>query len=88
MKRSRFYADQIACALRQAELAISAKESCRKMGIRDAPCYVWHKSGIVLHPPSPNACAKLRTRTAKSKQIVSELNVHMAMSQTAKRATR
>lgn len=40
--------DQIAFALKQAELGISVEEVCRKMGISDATFCVWRKkySGV------------------------------------------
>jgi putative transposase len=43
VKKSKFTDDQIAFALKQAELGISVEEVCRKMGISDATFYVWRK---------------------------------------------
>lgn len=43
MKKSKFTEDQIAFALKQAELGTSVEEVCRKMGISDATFYVWRK---------------------------------------------
>lgn len=43
MRTSRFTEDQIAFALKQAELRFSVEEVCRKMGISDATFYVWRK---------------------------------------------
>jgi len=43
MKKSRFTEEQIAYALKQAELGTAVGESCRKMGIAEATFYVWHK---------------------------------------------
>ena len=43
MKRSKFTDEQIAFALKQAELGVSVEEVCRKMGISDATFYVWRK---------------------------------------------
>ena len=40
MKRSQFTEDQIAFALKQAELGMSVGEVYRKMGISDATFYV------------------------------------------------
>lgn len=39
MKKSKFTEDQIAFALKQAELGTSVEEVCRKMGISDATFY-------------------------------------------------
>ena len=41
MRKSRFTEDQIAYALKQAELGITVMEVCRKMGISDAMFYKW-----------------------------------------------
>jgi len=40
VKKSKFPEDQIAFALKQAELGTSVEEVCRKMGISDATFYV------------------------------------------------
>ena len=39
MRKSKFTDEQIAFALKQAELGISVEEVCRKMGISDATFY-------------------------------------------------
>ena len=41
MKRSKFTEDQIAFALKQAELGTSVDEVCRKMGIAEATFYIY-----------------------------------------------
>lgn len=41
MKKSRYTEEQIAYALKQAELGTPVAEVCRKMGIRDATFYNW-----------------------------------------------
>ena len=43
MKRSKFTEEQIAFALKQAEVGTSVEEVCRKMGISDATFYDWRK---------------------------------------------
>ena len=43
MKKSKFTEEQIAFALKQAELGTSVEEVCRKMGISDATFYNWRK---------------------------------------------
>ena len=43
MKKSRFTEEQIAYALKQAELGMAVGEICRKMGIAEATFYVWRK---------------------------------------------
>ena len=39
----KFTEEQIAFALRQAELGTRVKEVCRKMGISEATFYIWKK---------------------------------------------
>ena len=41
MKKSRFTEEQIAYALKQAELGTPVAEVCRKMGISDATYYIY-----------------------------------------------
>lgn len=43
MKKSLFTEEQIACALKQAELGITVGEACRKLGIAVATFYVSRK---------------------------------------------
>ncbi len=43
MKKSRFTEEQIAYALKQAELGTALGETCRKIGIGEATFYVWRK---------------------------------------------
>ena len=66
MKKSKFTDDQIAFAFKQAELGISVEEVCRKMGISDAPFYVWRKKYGGSGLPSCAGFASWRKRTASS----------------------
>ncbi len=50
MKRSKFTEEQIAFALKQAEVGISVEDVCRKMGISDATFYKWRKKYGGLGP--------------------------------------
>jgi putative transposase len=43
MKKSRYTAEQIAFALRQAETGAPAPEVCRKMGISEQTFYRWKR---------------------------------------------
>ena len=43
MKSSRYTAEQVAFAMRQAESGTSAPEICRKMGIAEQTFYRWKK---------------------------------------------
>jgi len=50
MKRSRFTEEQIAFALKQAELGTWVDEICRKIGISDATFYKWRQKYGGLGP--------------------------------------
>ncbi|OXI32214.1 hypothetical protein CFB89_13850 [Burkholderia sp. AU16741] len=59
MKKSRFTEEQIAYALKQAELGTPVAEVCRKMGISDATFYNWRTKYGGL---SPSELRRLRER--------------------------
>nr|WP_276321890.1 transposase [Burkholderia stabilis] len=48
MKTSKFTEEQIAFALKQAELGTKVEEICRKLGISEATFYNWKKKFGVL----------------------------------------
>jgi len=50
VKRSRFTGEQIAFALKQAELDTRVDEICRKIGISDATFYKWRQKYGGLGP--------------------------------------
>ncbi len=66
MRKSKFTDEQIAFALKQAELGISVAEVCRKMGISDATFYKWREKYAASARPSCADCASSRKRTASS----------------------
>ena len=81
MKRSKFTDDQIAFALKQAELGISVEEVCRKMGISDATFYVWRKKYGGVGPSELRRLLQLEEENRKLKQIVADLSLDKAMLQ-------
>ncbi len=66
MKKSRFTEEQIAFALKQAELGTKVDEICRKMGISDATFYKWRKSTVDSDRLSYADSGSLRKRTISS----------------------
>jgi hypothetical protein len=52
MKKSKFTEDQIAFALKQAELGTSVEEVCRKMGISD-PTFMVEQADDLCHIALP-----------------------------------
>lgn len=81
MKRSKFTEEQIAFALKQAELGTSVEEVCRKMGISDATFYVWRKKYGGIGPSELRRLRQLEEENRKLKQIVADLSLDKAMLQ-------
>ena len=81
MKRSKYTEEQIAFALKQAELGTSVEEVCRKMGISDATFYNWRKKYGVLGPSEVRRLKQLEEENAKLKRLVADLSLDKAMLQ-------
>jgi putative transposase len=81
VKRSKFTEEQIAFALKQAELGTSVEEVCRKMGISDATFYVWRKKYGGIGPSELRRLRQLEEENRKLKQIVADLSLDKAMLQ-------
>jgi putative transposase len=64
VKRSKYTEEQIAFALKQAEVGTSIEEVCRKMGISDATFYNWRKKYGGLGP-----CELRRLRQLEEEQV-------------------
>ncbi|CRR15180.1 Hin recombinase [Stenotrophomonas maltophilia] len=79
MKKSRFTEEQIAYALKQAELGTAAGEICRKMGIAEATFYVWRKKYGGLGPWELKRLRLLEDENRKLKQLVADLSLDKAM---------
>lgn len=81
MKRSKFTEEQIAFALKQAELGVTVAEVCRKMGISDSTFYVWRKKYGGIDPSELRRLRQLEEENRKLKQIVADLSLDKAMLQ-------
>lgn len=81
MKRSKFTEQQIAFALKQAELGISVEEVCRKLGISDATFYNWKKKYGGLGPSELRRLRQLEEENAKLKKLVADLSLDKIMLQ-------
>lgn len=81
MKKSRYSEEQIAFALKQAEVGISVEEVCRKMGISDATFYTWRKKYGGLGPSELKRLKQLEEENAKLKRLVADLSLDKAMLQ-------
>ena len=81
MKKSKFTEEQIAFALKQAELGTAVEEVCRKMGISDATFYNWKKKYGGLGPSELRRLKQLEEENAKLKRLVADLSLDKAMLQ-------
>lgn len=66
MKRSKYTEEQIAFALKQAELGTAVPEVCRKMGVSEATFYNWKKKFGGLVPRSCDDLASLKRNAIDS----------------------
>ncbi len=81
MKKSKFSEDQIAFALKQAELGATVDEVCRNMGIGEATFYLWRKKYQNFGPSEVRRLRQLEEENRKLKQIVADLSLDKAMLQ-------
>ena len=81
MKRSKYTDEQIAFALKQAELGTAVEEVCRKMGISDATFYNWRKKYGGLGPSELRRLRQLEEENSKVKRLVADLSLDKAMLQ-------
>lgn len=73
MRKSRFTAEQIAHALKQAEAGIPPKELCRKYGISEATFYAWRKRYGGLAPSELKRLKALEKENVQLKKLVADL---------------
>ena len=81
MKKSKFTEEQIAFALKQAELGTRIEEVCRKMGISQATFYAWRKKFGGLGVSELRRFRQLEEENRKLKQLVADLSLDKAMLQ-------
>lgn len=75
MKTSKFTEQQIAFALKQAELGTPVEEVCRKIGISDATFYNWKKKYGGLAPSELRRLRQLEEENTKLKKLVADLSL-------------
>ncbi|KVS33541.1 Hin recombinase [Burkholderia cepacia] len=81
MKTSKFPEEQIAFALKQAELGTKIEGICRKLGISEATFYNWKKKSGGLGPSELRRLRQLEEENAKLKRLVADLSLDKAMLQ-------
>ena len=75
MRKSRYSDEQIAAALRQAEIGTSVADITRKLGISEATFYVWKKRFGSLGTPEIRELRQLRDENTRLKQVVADLTL-------------
>jgi putative transposase len=81
VKRSKYTEEQIALALKHAELGTAVAEICRKMGVSEATFYNWKKK---FGGPAPRKLRRLRQleeECNRLKRLVADLSRDKAMLQ-------
>lgn len=81
MKKSRYTEEQIAFALKQADLGVTVPEICRKMGISEATFYNWRKKFGGLSPSEVKRLKMLEDENTRLKRMVADLSLDKAMLQ-------
>lgn len=81
MKRSKYTEEQIAFALKQAELGTAVSEVCRKMGVSEATFYNWKKKFGGLGPSKLRWLRQLEEECNRLKRLVADLSLDKAMLQ-------
>ena len=79
MKKSKFTGEQIAFALRQAEVGTPVAEVCRKMGVSEATYYRWKQLYGGLGPSELRKMRQLEEENLK--RLVADLSLDKAMLQ-------
>lgn len=81
MKSSRYSAEQVAFAMRQAESGTPVPEVCRKMGIAEQTFYRWKKKYAGMGIPEVRRLRILEEENKKLKQLVADLSLDKQMLQ-------
>jgi putative transposase len=75
MKKSKFTDEQIAFALKQAEMGTAVSEICRKMGIAEATFYKWKIKFGGLMPSEVRRLKQLEEENSRLKRLVADLTL-------------
>lgn len=81
MKKTRYTEEQIAYALRQAELGTPVTEVVRKMGVSEQTFYRWKKQYAGMGVGEIRRLKQLEEENRKLKQLVADLSLDKLMLQ-------
>ncbi len=81
MKKSKYTEEQIAFALKQAELGTPISEVCRKLGIAEQTFYRWKNKYGGMLPCDMKWLRQLEEEHAKLKKLAADLSLDKLMLQ-------
>ncbi len=81
MKSSRYTAEQVAFAMRQAESGTPVSDICRKMGIAEQTFYRWKRKFAGMGVAEVRRLRVLEEENRKLKQLVADLSLDKQMLQ-------
>ncbi len=81
MKSSRYTAEQVAFAMRQAESGTPVSDICRKMGIAEQTFYRWKRKFAGMGIAEVRRLRILEEENRKLKQLVADLSLDKQMLQ-------
>ncbi len=81
MKSSRYTAEQVAFAMRQAESGTPVSDICRKMGIAEQTFYRWKRKFAGMGIAEVRRLRVLEEENRKLKQLVADLSLDKQMLQ-------
>ncbi len=81
MKSSRYTAEQVAFAMRQAESGTPVPDICRKMGIAEQTFYRWKRKFAGMGIAEVRRLRILEEENRKLKQLVADLSLDKQMLQ-------
>lgn len=81
MKKSRYTEEQIAFALKQAELGTPVNEVCRKLGVSEPTFYRWKSKFGGMLPSDMKRLKQLEEENAKLNKLVADLSLDKVMLQ-------
>lgn len=81
MNKSKYTEEQIAFALRQAELGTPVADVCRKLGVSEQTFYRWKSKYGGMLPSDMKRLKQLEEENAKLKKLVADLSLDKLMLQ-------
>ena len=81
MKKSRFTEEQVAAAVRQAELGVPVAEICRRLGVTEVTFYRWKKRFAGMGVTELRKLRQLEEENRKLKSLVADLTLDKHMLQ-------